>query len=183
MLFYFKSKITDKEYYEFYKFHLLKTPEGRGSIVIARLILPALLILFFLLPAFMRSKDFADMLVDLLFYAAISALWFFAVMPLLLLSVRINMKLMKMSGKQYRDDLSIQFYDDHFIVPTESNDSKIKYTNIKRIAVGDNAIYIYATALLAYIIPFSVFESNKHKALFLTFIKNISKNTKASKLL
>ena len=183
MLYYFECKIKDKEYYEFSRFHLLKTPEGKGSVFLARLILPALLVLLFLLPDFMRYENFADMRIYIFFCIMVSIAWFFVVKPLLLLSIKINMNLMKKSGKQYREDLSIQFYDDYFIVPTGSNDSKIKYANVKRIIVGDSAIYIYVTALQAYIIPFSVFESNKLKSLFLTFIKNISKNTKASKLL
>ena len=79
---------------------------------------------------------------------------------------------MKKNGKlPYSNFATLEFYDDYFVEITENTKTEIKYDAIFKVRVNEQkAIYIYQNAVLAYIIPFDVFDSSVARDEFLDFI-------------
>lgn len=79
---------------------------------------------------------------------------------------------MKKHGKlPYSNISTLEFYDDCFIELTENTKTEVKYDAILKIRVNNpKGIYIYSNVIMAYIIPFEVFNSNDEKNKFLDFI-------------
>ena len=66
----------------------------------------------------------------------------------------------------------IEFFDDSFIETAPEQKSEVQYSAIERISIVSNkVIYIHVNNLLAYILPFSSFESDKQCEDFISFIK------------
>ena len=80
---------------------------------------------------------------------------------------------MKKDGKlPYGQIGRIEFEQDYIHDITDENETKIKYTNVEKIAINNNYIYIYFNAIQAFLIPFHVFENNEQKEMFFSFINN-----------
>ena len=85
--------------------------------------------------------------------------------------------MMKKDGKTpYGSDTLIRFYDDFLIDTTNDTETKIKYASIEKIWINNkSAIYLFFNAVQAFVVPFSVFETEEQKAGFLEFINNAIK--------
>ncbi|MCL2563022.1 MAG: YcxB family protein [Oscillospiraceae bacterium] len=68
-------------------------------------------------------------------------------------------------------DNIVSFHEDFVFEIADGNESKTIYENLEKVAVGENAIYIYMNAIQAFILPFSIFETEVQRNEFLTFIK------------
>ena len=79
---------------------------------------------------------------------------------------------MKKNGKlPYSNFAILEFYNDYFVETTENTKTEIKYDAVFKVRVNEQkAIYIYQNAVLAYIIPFDVFDSSVARDEFLDFI-------------
>ena len=65
----------------------------------------------------------------------------------------------------------LEFYDDYFVEQTENTKTEVQYDAVFKIRINNSkAIYIYQNAVLAYIIPLDVFESNTDREKFIDFI-------------
>ena len=64
--------------------------------------------------------------------------------------------------------------DEGFISVDELAETRIKYTSVTQIAEGKDAVYVFFSALQAFIIPFSAFENEAQRNEFLAFLKGKS---------
>jgi len=102
-------------------------------------------------------------------------LWI-AMKPLTEFILKVQIEMVKKEGKlPYDRDITMEFYKDYFVEITNETENKTNYTKIEKIIIGDNAIYIFVSAMQSYIIPFSVFKSEKQRSKFEFFIKNKTK--------
>jgi len=170
MLYQFKYTLSEKDYMEFNKYHLLNAPSNKRGIIVLRLLLP-LIFLVYLLFSFFLFEEHSSLLIEFIIFAVISVIWFFIVKPLLIFNLKLRIKMIKKDGKlPYGKDVLVQFDEDSFIETIHEAESKANYKIIEKIAVGKNAAYIYINAMQAVIVPFSVFETNEQKNEFLAFI-------------
>ena len=140
-----------------------------------RLSLPVVLFFMFLnmLPMLI---DGLEVVVIAVLFLIIAAVWFF-VFPLISraitsLMMRVTIKSMQKGGKMpYDSEMRLRFGDDDILEVTEAAESRVKYTSIEKIRMGDTAIYIYISAMQAYIMPFSVFDSREHMGEFIAFVR------------
>jgi len=96
--------------------------------------------------------------------------------PLSEFILKVQIEMAKKEGKlPYDREITMEFYEDYFIEITKETENKTKYTKIEKIIIGDNAIYIFVSAMQSFIIPFSVFKSEKQRSKFEFFIKNKTK--------
>ena len=78
---------------------------------------------------------------------------------------------MKKYGKlPYGKDVTISFGEDSLIEITPETETKVKYTRIENIVGGTFAIYIYISAVQAFVVPVSVFPSIQEQDEFWNFI-------------
>ena len=166
----FNYSLTDKDYFDFNKYHMCNAPAMKKMITGLRILLIALLF-FSLLSSLRNHSDATSLLALIIVYTAVSVAWFFAVKPYLVFLTKINIKLIKKDGKlPYGKNVLINFEEDFFVEATNDTEIKGKYKSVEKIAVAGDAIYIYISAMQAFILPISVFESTAQKNEFLEFI-------------
>jgi len=137
----------------------------------ARLIIPAFLSLFLLIFWFNSKDTFA--LVGTAFVATIiSVIWYFRAEKFLINNAKSSAKKIAEEGRlPYGEEIIMQFEEDFFIDITDDIETKVKYRRIDKIAAGDSAAYLYIDYDRAFILPFSVFDDERQKVLFLNYIK------------
>jgi hypothetical protein len=167
----FKYTLSDNDYFEFNKHHLFNAPANKGGLVAARLMVPAIFVVFLLLSLVFIGFDVSLFIGQVVGYTIISVAWGFLVKPFYVFTLKKNIKTMKKHGKlPYVQDILICFDEDSVIETTPETETKMKYTKIERIAESNLAIYVYTSAAQAIILPFSVFESEKQRDDFRDFI-------------
>jgi hypothetical protein len=130
----------------------------------------ALIILLLLTPAL--SGNDAGLSGRMIHIFILSAIWYFFAKPLFRLALKLQVKMMCKDGKSpYGKNNHIQFNTEDINEATELSERKVKYSNIERITESKNSVYVYYSALQAFIIPLSVFESERQKNDFIAFIK------------
>lgn len=166
----FQFRLDDGDYLEFNRHHQLNAPASRRGLLIARLMVPAAFAVLLLL-ALLGDAGPEQIEIQLAIYAPVSIAWFFLAIPLNLLVLKLNLKLLRKHGKlPYGREVTLRFEEDFFIETTEKTEMKTKYSAIERIALGERAIYIYISALQAVILPFAAFEAAEQRDAFLAYL-------------
>ena len=175
MIYEFKTKTTDKDYYEFNKYHLTDSPDVKKSWLIGKLYLPTIFLIMLIFYV-VRGDDWYSLSFTLIIFSIVSLIWIFSLKPLLLLFLKIHIRFMKKNDKlPYSNYATIEFYDDYFVEITENTKTEVKYDALFKVRVNEpKAIYLYQNAVLAYIIPFAVFDSDDERSEFIDFIKRKS---------
>lgn len=150
---------------------MIDSPDIRKISLIGKLCVPIMLLFMFIYFLFQENSWYSLCFV-LIFYIIISIVWFFSYESISLLFLKLHIKFMKKHGKlPYSNISTLEFYDDCFIELTENTKTEVKYDAILKIRVNNpKGIYIYSNVIMAYIIPFEVFNSNDEKNKFLDFI-------------
>lgn len=166
---YYSTDITlsEKDYYVFNKFCLLKSKKGKKQLLTYRILLTIIILIF---PLFFTIKDgpsniiFAYLLLLILFQAL--------TIPFYTLILKLHLKSLKKSGKPlYSATSHLDFCEDVFIETTPNNKTEQKYSGIERVSIYNNYIYIHMNPVLGYILPRSSFENDGKFAEFIEFIK------------
>ena len=171
MLFKFECITTDKDYYEFNKYHTTDSPDVKKSGLIGKLYVPVIFLIMFIY-YIIRGDDWYSLSFALILFTIVSIIWMFSLKPLSLFFLKLHIKFMKKNGKlPYSNYSVLEFYDDYFVEQTENTKTEVQYDAVFKIRINNSkAIYIYQNAVLAYIIPFDVFESNTDREKFIDFI-------------
>jgi hypothetical protein len=177
----FNFKLTDDDYLEFNKQHLLSNPVHKKTVTWVRILLPLILtaMIFRILLRMQVEHTLALIIIAAVFLSSVVVM----ALPINSLNVfllKMNIKAIKKQGKlPYGQDVSLRFDEDCLIETTKESETKMKYGSIERIAAGKNALYIYIGAVQAWIIPMSVFESAEQWNAFWAFIHNKAAEAKA----
>jgi hypothetical protein len=167
--------MSEADYFEFNKNHLLSSPGYRKSIRRLRIMVPAIFALMLLYYRFVKHEDWEILLTVAVIFALFSVLFFFVAKPYARLYrmcyIRINIWRMKKRGNlPYTTDGKLEFYDDYFGEDLEKGEYKLKYSAVVKVVEGSGAVYVYISETTAIIIPFSSFESDSQRAEFIAFI-------------
>lgn len=177
MKFRFQVAFNDNDYFEFNKFHLLRSPYGaktrRSTIVMVTVIVAA-----FALVSLILGKFSASAFLRIIPLIIIWLVFRLLMDNFLISTLKTQLKQMKKSGKMpYSQSSILEFYEKGFVEITESNKTEQKYSSIERISVVDKEyIYLHTNSIMAYIIPYSVFESDEQRADFFVFLQSICPN-------
>ena len=172
MLYKFECRTTDKDYYEFNKYHTTDSPDVKKSGLIGKLYVPVIFFIMFIY-YIIRGDDWYTLSFALILFTIISIIWIFSLKPLSLFFLKLHIKFMKKNGKlPYSEQATLEFFDDCFIETTENTKTEVKYDAVFKIRINESkAIYIYQNAVLAYIIPFDVFDTIAERYNFIEFIR------------
>jgi len=173
MLYTFNFNINETDYLEFAKFHHGNSLDSRKRILLSKLAVPAVFIIWIALQ-FATNRDPFIILAMGIVFAIFSIVWiFFLSKHLLLMSMKSSIKNMKKEGSEpFARNIRLEIDEENIYQYTEKSETKVKYSQIEKIAQGQYAIYVYTSALQAFIIPYRIFESEAQRNEFLNFIKN-----------
>lgn len=177
MLFKLNVWQTDDDYLEFNKFWMLRSHYGKKQLLSFRLMLIAMTVIFSLISLWGGGFSL-DSFIGIIPFVAIMLILFLCLPKILAFGLKHQIKSLKKSGKMgYSPSSVIEFYDDEFTEATEENQTRQKYTAIERISIvnGKN-IYIHINNIMAYILPWYCFDSDKQRDEFIEFIKTKCEN-------
>lgn len=172
MKFRFNVNLTEEDYYEFNRFHLIKSEFGKKQILKMRIFVAVFI---------------AVVSLGLLFIGDFTSDAFVQIIPLVLILIiveagyvkfselilKLQLKSMKKSGKMGYDTESVlEFYDDIFVETTETIRTEQKYSVVEKIYINNGKIiYIYVNNVRAYLVPLTSFESKEQFDDFMEFLK------------
>lgn len=170
-MFEFKVTLDDSDFILFNKYHLLNSAIGKKSLLPFRFIFPFISFMFVTIFIILQA-DLNLIIIEAVSLTILSVLWIGFSKKMILKSMENGIKKMKKGGRlPYSREVVLKFDDEciHEIAPDTEN--KTKYTLIEKIAVTEKAIYVYFSAVQAYILPITAFSDEKEKHEFLEFIK------------
>ncbi|MCL2376600.1 MAG: YcxB family protein [Defluviitaleaceae bacterium] len=169
----FSFIIDETDYLEFAKFHHGNSRDSRKRMLFAKLVVPAVFIIWIAFQ-FATNRDPAAIAAIGIVFAIFSIVWiFFLSKHLLLMSMKSSLKNMKKDGGEpFARNIRLEMDEESIYQYTEKSETKVKYSQIEKIVQGQHAIYVYTSALQAFIIPFRIFESETRRSAFLDFLRN-----------
>ena len=172
MSFKFDVRLTDNDYLDYNAFWLLKSPYGKMQLSKVRKTIYAIFGIGALLMLLINGMSIQSY-VSVGTLVVLCALFQLFANRFFLLSFKLQIKTMKKSGKMpYSAEAIMEFGEKNFTETTPENKSELKYSCIERVSiVGGKVIYIHINNLMAYLLPFEVFESVDEYNRFFDFIK------------
>jgi len=167
-MFNFTYNLTEADYFEFNRHHTFGNQSTQKVIIVMRIFLAAFMSFIILLNLISGGG-----MGSLIFPVILGLAVIFGFKPLMLLSIKWQIKLIKKQGKlPFGKDVNIRFDEESYVETNEVSETKINYTSLERVVKGHHVIYLYIGAMQATIIPFAAFETDEQRDDFLTFIIN-----------
>ncbi|MBO5408246.1 MAG: YcxB family protein [Clostridia bacterium] len=180
MLYQFHTVMTEKDYYDFNKYHHVDSPVAKKHRLKWQLYIAGLFLLMFLRYA-LAGEEVYLLIWLFVCYAVFALILILLMKPLTLLLVKRMVRRMKKKEELfYSPTATMEFYEDYFVETNEKFKTEIKYDAVVNLVVNPGrAIYIYQNPAMAYTIPFNTFENDAVRQEFIAFITQ--KTEKSSK--
>ena len=177
MKFQFNVNTTDKDYFDYNKFWMLRSHYGKKQMTTFRVVFAVIIGVYIFISLYGGNFTF-DSFIGIIPMAILLILFEVLLSPLFVLFLKSHLKSLKKKGKMgYSPSSVIEFYEDVFIETTPDNRTEQKYSAIERVSVVDNkVVYIHVNNIMSYILPFSCFESKEQYNEFFEFIKTKCSN-------
>ena len=179
----FKYQASEEDYLEFNKFHAANSAVYKGKFLHAyRWVLGIINFLLSLLYfwGFYDSGYFRNLIAAfvLLVISVLCLRWKWTINRFYLPSA---IKKMKKDGKlPYGKENELLFGEDFCVEIADDIETKVKYRAIEKVASGDHAVYVFISAMQAFIIPLSVFETGEQRTEFVAFVNRKIEESRAS---
>ena len=153
----FNVKTNDEDYLEFNKYHLYNQKSFGKANKILRIFLPIFALLVLVL-AIISKKDVDYIIILSCIYLVLSVLWLVFYKRIMFLSIKKTIDDMKKQGRlPYSAQSTLTFSDEGITEVSETGTTSVNYKSVEKIAVNaDKALYIYFTAMSAFLIPLSM---------------------------
>ena len=164
--------LSDDDYYDFNKYYVLSIPQQRRQLRAFRFGFPSIsLVIMFIAIRSIWSSPHIYFIYAII--AGLSLAWIIAFSRIIDFSMRRQIAKMKKQGKVvYDKSVALAFGESSFAEKTPESEAVIQYTMLERIAETDKAIYLFARANMAYIVPKRAFVSETEAAGFGEFIRS-----------
>lgn len=163
----FSFILSEEDYFQFNKHHMLHGEQNRKQLMLTRFLFPFIYMVFGAVFGYTLSNPAIAFIV----FGIISALWIIFFNSIMVQLLKRNIKRLKKSGKLiYDKEIHMLFGDETFSEQTQDSKSDYFYTIIERIEIGDTAVYMYTGAAAAHIVPYRVFPDEDTKNGFIEFI-------------
>lgn len=176
----FEICLTEQDYLSFNNYHVINSQAGKKALRATKflyVILSLLVVLIF----YITKKNFNLFVIQAALMMIVSVLGIVFTKKITLSNVKRQIKALKKSGRLPYSTASTVMFDENCIHEiTQSSESKTDYSLVEKIVTVSNAVYVYFSAVQAYIIPERCFSSEEEKQAFINFLKE---NTKAAVLL
>lgn len=172
MIFELNVKLSEKDYFDFNEFWMLRSHYGKSQMIKFRIAI-ALIAFLGILCFCIGKASLEDTLVYLIAYAVVMTVFQLLFNKFMLLSLKRQIKALKKKGKMaYTPESTMQFGDSIFIETTPTERVERSYSALERVSIlGDKVVYIHLNNVTAYIVPRDSFDSEEQYNAFLEFIK------------
>ena len=162
--------LNDNDYFEFNKIHLLLSETGKKALLNYKLSVPVLTLILIGFIAILRF-DTGLIIIELIAMDIIDIIW-------VLLSDKIYFRQLKKSFAKLKKDGSLPYdksgeliFDSDAITDiTENSVEKKDYSVIEKIITTEKTVYLYTSAINAYIINSDFFKDENEKSDFRDYI-------------
>ncbi|MBE5742996.1 MAG: YcxB family protein [Clostridiales bacterium] len=177
MLFSFDVTTKEKDYLDFNKFVLTKSPYGKKQNLSIKIIF-GIIFIFLIICTLINDGFGLPSIIESVVYVVFYLLFIFLFPKFVMLTVKAQIKSAAKTNKPlYTPHATIEFYDGEFIERTPETTSTVKYTTIECVCVlEDNTVYMFYNKLIAYIITGNSFATAEQFVEFVEFIKTKVKN-------
>ncbi len=167
--------LNENDYLDFNKHHTATSPSGKKQLLLYRAIAPIFLIAFYIL-YFYITKDFSNLPVTLIFIIVFSIIWVVFSKRTITSSLKKRIKALEKDGRLPYSPQGTLIFDDEFISDVNTTaQCKVAYSSVEKIFVTEKAIYIYFSAMQAYIVPKSCFKDENEEKSLINFIYSKAK--------
>ena len=177
MKFQFNVNTTDKDYFDYNKFWMLRSHYGKKQMMGFRIVIAVIFGVYIFISLY-GGNFTVDSFISVIPMAILLIIFELLFSSLFVFFLKGHLKSLKKKGKMgYSPSSVIEFHEDVFIETTPDNKTEQKYSAIERVSVVDNKVfYIHVNNIMSYILPFSCFESNEQYNEFFEFIKTKCSN-------
>ena len=167
----FKINISDNDYLEYNKFHMLRSPYGKKSLSSLRLTLCAIVIAISFISLIGQGFS-ADSVITVIPVIIVLILAQIFLKKFLEISIKASVSQLKRKGKMaYSQSSMIEFFDDGFMETAREQRLEQKYSSIERISVIEGKyVYLHVNNIMAFIIPNTAFDSHEQYKEFISFM-------------
>jgi hypothetical protein len=168
MRYHFTFSLTERDFFEFNKYHLYHTPASKRWLILARF---AGSVIFFTL-AFSLGAIRGHRVSVYALFCALGLVWLASYPQLVDLGIMRRIKRLNKRGRLLcQREIIFRFENDGFIETTPDKDAKFRYAVIERVAAGGGGVYLYIGASLAHVLPNHAFANTAQRGAFLLFIQ------------
>ncbi len=166
----YKIKLDEKDYIQFNDYHLSNSRVGKKTVNMIRILVPILFLCAIFI--FLIANADVELIITLSITAVIvSILMVFYSKKLLMKTMTKSIKTLKKDGKlPFNIEATITFDEAGIHEKSLNSESKTNYVLVEKIGQNEHAVYIYISAVQAYIIPITCFSSDREKDEFLEYI-------------
>lgn len=167
-MFQWTYELSENDYYEFNRFHMYHAPMSKKTVWVGRFLPPAcyMLIAF----VFFRATHSWTYVYT---FGVVSIAFVLFYRQICDASLRRRLKRIKKHGKlPFESRVSLEATDDHIVERADSGEKKTCLAQCEYVLAGHSAVYVYNSALSAYIIPNRVFRDEDEKNRFIRFIES-----------
>ena len=177
MKFQFNVNTTDKDYFYYNKFWMLRSHYGKKQMMGFRIVIAVIFGVYIFISLY-GGNFTVDSFISVIPMAILLIIFELLFSSLFVFFLKGHLKSLKKKGKMgYSPSSVIEFHEDVFIETTPDNKTEQKYSAIERVSVVDNkVVFIHVNNIMSYILPFSCFESNEQYNEFFEFIKTKCSN-------
>lgn len=166
----FNYKLNDNDYFEFNKYHLENSPEGKRNLFLFKFLMPFFCLIFAIIVLF-NNSDYITAAAETAVIIIMSVIWIIFSKKWYFRSLKKSLIKLRKQGKLPYSSEGTLIFDEEFISDINPlTECKTRYENIENIALNDTYIYIFYGAIQAYIVPLSCFRSEEEKQNFIDFI-------------
>lgn len=167
-MFRFTYTLDDNDYFEFNKHHIYYSAMNKKRAKFA----PFYWVVIFMLFGFILAQALNDPF-SYYVYGALSILWVIFYKQINNAALKRRIKSMKKAGKlPYSHQVTMSFMEDCIIEKEEASEAKSEYSLIENVMMGETAVYVYKSAISAYIVPNRVFQNAEEKKSFIEFVQS-----------
>lgn len=164
----FTYTLNEQDYLDFNIFHLYNTPANKKGLLLSRILTPVA----FMLIAFLCSELLGAPAFFYGLFGLLSFVWFVHFRKIKNKYLEIDIKHIKKAGKLFcPDEVTLCFEQDFFTETSQDSASKVKYSLIERVGVGEAALYLYTGAITSYMIPYRTFQNQAERDELISFLK------------
>lgn len=165
-----RYSLDDNDYYEYNKIHMLTSKAGKKALMNYKLSVPLVSLILIGFVAILRF-DINLIIIELTAMAIMDAIW-------IILSDKVYFRRLKKSFAKMKKDGNLPYdksgeliFDSNGITDiSETSVLKTVHSSIEKIIITEKTIYLYTSAVNAYIINSDFFKDQNEKSDFLNYI-------------
>ena len=170
-MFQFHYTLTEDDYIKFNMNHALNTKAGKKTGLILKSLVPCIFVAMIVL-SLSNGISHSSLITEIVIFTIVSILWVILYKKIILRNIKKSMRMMKKSGRLPYNINGTMTFDENLICDTApTQETKTSYNLIEAIYTTNDAIYIYNSAVTAFILPYRFIENQATFNSFVDFLQ------------